>query len=114
MNLLLSQVAFVLLQTDGEEPLIDPTIMYAMTAVLLVLSIVVGYWVYKDASKRENNELLWAIGTAALLFFTFVFGLVALVAYFILRGDETAAESVETGTDEDWGTSQSDADETDW
>ena len=113
MNLLLSQVAFVLLQTDGQEPVIDPTIMYAMSAVLLVVSIAVGYWVYKDASKRDNNELLWAIGTAALLFLTLIFGIVALVAYFILRGDETAAESVETdATDEDWGTSQ--GDESDW
>ncbi|WP_436346275.1 hypothetical protein [Natronorubrum sp. FCH18a] len=87
------QVALAPLQTGGEEFAMDPTLILVSTAVFLIISLAIGYWVYKDASKRDNNELLWSIGTAGLTFFTFIFGLVALVAYLIVRGDETAEGS---------------------
>lgn len=99
------------LQTDGEELAVDPTLVFAVGAVFLLISIGIGYWVYRDASKRENNEVLWALGVTALLFLTGIFGIVALVAYLILRGEETASVETDT-TDEDWGTSQTD--ESDW
>ncbi|NUC74090.1 hypothetical protein HTZ84_17580 [Haloterrigena sp. SYSU A558-1] len=107
------QFAHLPLQTDGAEPLIDPTILLAIGVVFLLISIGIGYWVYKDASKRENNELVWAFGVTGLLFLTGIFGIVALVAYFIFRGEKTASVETDT-TDEDWGATQSDADETDW
>ncbi len=90
------------LQTNGEEFAMDPTLILVSTAIFLILSVVIGYWVYKDASKRDNNEVLWAIGTAGLTFFTFIFGLVALVAYFIIRGDETPDEPTEAAAGGDW------------
>ncbi|WP_440772386.1 hypothetical protein [Natronorubrum sp. DTA28] len=90
------------LQTNGEEFGMSPTLILVSTVIFLIISVVIGYWVYKDASKRDNNEVLWAIGTAGLTFFTFIFGLVALIAYFIIRGDETPDEPPEAAGGGDW------------
>ena len=98
----MSPVALAPLQTNGEEFAMDPTLIIVSTVIFLILSVVIGYWVYKDASKRDNNEVLWAIGTAGLTFFTFIFGVVALVAYIIIRGDETPDEPTETAAGGDW------------
>jgi len=53
--------------------------------------------VYKDAAKRENNELAWALGIGALLFLVFPIGVIALLAYVILRGDEPMAGETASG-----------------
>lgn len=97
------QLALVPLQTSGEEFAIDPMVWIGVFVVLLLVAIGVGYWVYRDASKRDNNELLWAVGTAGLLFLFPLFGIIVLVAYVILRGDETRAEPTQDGTTSgDW------------
>ncbi|AGB36270.1 hypothetical protein [Natronococcus occultus] len=88
--------AFVL-QAEGEElPMDESTfviIALAVSLVLLLITIGVGYWIYKDASKRENNELLWALGTVGLLFFFFPAGVIAAIAYVLVRGEETTGEA---------------------
>lgn len=96
------QLTTVLLQAGGEDVAIDPTIVIAGFIVLLVISIGVGYWVYKDASNRDNNELLWGIGVGALLFLFPILGIIALVAYVILRNDETTASTGEDAASGEW------------
>lgn len=90
------QLALLPLQSGGEELPVDSTTMLAAMVIGLIIAVAItvgaAYWVYKDASKRENNELAWAVGVGALLFLFLPLGLVALVAYVILRGDETASE----------------------
>ena len=70
--------------------------------IAILIAVGVGYWVYKDASKRENNELLWAIGTGGLLFLALPIGLIAVVAYILVRGDETQAEPQTGAADGEW------------
>ena len=94
----LLNAAFVL-QAEGEElPMDESTfvlIALAVSLVFLVITIGVAYWIYKDASKRENNELLWALGTAGLLFLFFPLGVVAAIAYFVVRGEKTPEDEGE-------------------
>ena len=101
------ELALVPLQAGEEMPGMEYYLIG--TVIALLIGIGVGYWVYKDASKRENNETLWAIGVGGLLFLLLPIGVVALVAYLIVRGDETAAEP----TGDDWGSTDETADD-DW
>lgn len=76
--------------------------------IAAVLAVVVGYWVYRDASKRENNELLWALGVGFLMLMGLLFGAIAVVAYLLFRSDVTEPESEPEPTqgepaDDDWG-----------
>ncbi|MFA9502891.1 hypothetical protein ACERIM_08900 [Natrinema sp. H-ect1] len=92
------QLALLPLQSGGEELPVDSTTMLAAMVIGFVIAVAitvgVAYWVYKDAAKRENNELAWAVGVGALLFVVFPIGILAVIAYVLLRGDETAAESM--------------------
>jgi hypothetical protein len=50
--------------------------------LLLVVPFVLAYWVYKDASKRGNdNAALWALAVGGLTFLTLFGGLLALAVY---------------------------------
>ncbi|QCC58818.1 hypothetical protein NP511_10180 [Natrinema thermotolerans] len=90
------QLALLPLQSSGEELPVDSTTMLAAMVIGFVIAVAitvgVAYWVYKDAAKRENNELAWAVGVGALLFVVFPIGILAVIAYVLLRGDETATE----------------------
>ncbi|AGB33612.1 hypothetical protein C488_18685 [Natrinema pellirubrum DSM 15624] len=90
------QLALFPLQSGGEDLPVDSTTMLAAMVIGLIIGVAitvgVAYWVYKDASKRENNELAWAVGVGALLFFAFPIGVIAVIAYVLLRGDETTTE----------------------
>ncbi|MFC6768439.1 hypothetical protein [Natrinema soli] len=90
------QFALLPLQAGGEAADLDPTTILIATVIGLIIGLLIaagaGYWVYKDASKRENNELMWAIGIAALLFLFFPVGIVALIVYVVLRGEKTDSE----------------------
>ena len=53
--------------------------------VLAVVYAFVGRWVYRDAKKQGSKwAWQWGVGTAVLLFFGFVPGVIALLAYFLL------------------------------
>jgi flagellar basal body-associated protein FliL len=100
MDQALSALAFLQSESPEELPVDMETLMVislVMTVVLLVIGIAVGYWVYKDASNRENNELAWALGVGAS-FLLFPIGLVVPVAYFVLRSDEVSNQPEETTT----------------
>ncbi|QLK24588.1 hypothetical protein HYG81_10665 [Natrinema zhouii] len=92
------QFAFLPLQSGGEAPALDPTIILIGTVIGIIIAAIGGYWVYKDASKRENNELLWSIGIAALLFLLLPVGVVALIVYVIVRNDVTSGDPTQDGT----------------
>ncbi|WP_122088950.1 hypothetical protein [Halalkalicoccus subterraneus] len=76
-------------------------ISQVMTVVLVIVGIAVGYWVYKDAAKRENNELLWSIAVG-VSFLLFPIGIVVPIAYVVLRGDEAPTEPEDTNVAGDW------------
>lgn len=99
--------ALALLQSEAPEDLpVDmetlTMISIVMTVVFLVLAVAVGYWVYKDASKRENNELVWAGATGVMTFLFFPIGIVLLIAYFVLRSDVRESEPEPTNAAGDW------------
>lgn len=96
------ELALVPLQAGEEMPGMEYYLIGTVIALLIGLGV--GYWVYRDASKRGNNELLWAIGVGALLALLLPIGVIALIAYLIIRGDvveedQTAAEA----TGDEWG-----------
>ena len=96
------QLALLPLQAGGEAADIDPTTILIATVIGFIIGLIIaaigGYWVYKDASKRENNEVGWAIGVAALLFLFLPVGIVALIVYVILRGEKTDSEPIAAET----------------
>lgn len=83
------------LQTDAGD-----LMMYYLIGALVLLLITIGivYWVYKDASKRENNELLWTIGVGGLFFLFPPVGILALIVYVIIRNDVTSGDPTQDGT----------------
>lgn len=102
---LLSTLALLQAETTEDLPFDPETfamISIVMTVVLLIVGIAVGYWVYKDASKRGNNELLWAAGVGGLLFLFFPIGIVVLIAYFVLRGDVVEPEAPGVEAKAEW------------
>ncbi|WP_255291423.1 Sec62 family protein translocation protein [Natrinema sp. CBA1119] len=86
--------ALLPLQTDAGD-----LMMYYLIGALVLLLITIGvaYWVYKDASKRANNELLWTIGVAGLLFLFPPLGIIALIIYVVIRSDVTSGEPSQDG-----------------
>ncbi|ADJ13692.1 hypothetical protein [Halalkalicoccus jeotgali] len=98
--------ALVLMQSELPEdfPVDMETLMMislVITLVSVVIGIVAGYWVYKDAAKRENNGTVWAIAVG-LSFLLFPIGLVVPIAYFVLRSDETPTEPETASAAGDW------------
>ncbi|WP_049888058.1 hypothetical protein [Natrinema sp. J7-2] len=95
------RLALLPLQVGGEAANVDSTAVLVGMILGVILTVLIagsaGYWVYKDASKRENNELQWGIGVAATLFFLFPIGILVLIAYVIVRGDETGTEPIQEG-----------------
>jgi putative membrane protein len=63
---------------------------WGMMLVWLVIALIVGYLVYKDANSRGMNGLLWWI----LILIPFI-GIIVLIAYVILR--ETSGQKMVTG-----------------
>lgn len=103
---LLSSLIVLQTETNDELPVDMETIMMISiisSIIFLIIGIAVGYWIYKDASKRENNELAWAASTGVFMFLFFPIGIVLLIVYFVIRGEETTPEPVsEQATGEDW------------
>lgn len=105
MERLLSVLLFLQSEAPEDLPVDMETltmISIVMSIVFIVLAIAVGYWVYKDAAKRENNELIWAGATGVMTFLFFPIGIVLLIAYFVLRGDVRESEPESTSAAGDW------------
>ncbi|WP_247002286.1 hypothetical protein [Halosolutus gelatinilyticus] len=105
MYTLLSALVVLQSEANGELPFDEGTIMMISLAsfvISLLLGIAVGYWVYKDASKREQSELVWALGTGGLTFLFLPIGIVLLIVYVVVRGDETTSEPVAEQAANEW------------
>jgi hypothetical protein len=60
--------------------------LFSMGLVALILAIVLGYWVYTDATKRSNdNALFWGLGVGILTLLTLLGGILAFVIYLWKR-----------------------------
>lgn len=68
----------------------DPIATYlTVLAVLAVLYATLGRWLYRDASRRGSEwAWQWATGIPALLLLAVVPGLLVLIIYLLVRGDE--------------------------
>jgi putative membrane protein len=67
-----------------------PFFGWGMMLVWLVVALIVGYVVYKDANSRGMNGLLWWI-----LILIPMIGIIVLIAYVILR--ETGGQKMVAG-----------------
>ena len=55
----------------------------------LLIAVLVGYWVYKDASRRHNdNAALWAVGVALASLFLSLVGFLVVFGLYLLVGRE--------------------------
>ena len=70
---------------------IFPFISLGMMLFWLIIFVIIGYLVYKDANARGMNGLLWFI-----LVIIPMIGIIALLLYVILR--ETATQKTGEGT----------------
>lgn len=106
MQYLLSSLLVLQTTPAGELPFDEETFLIVSvvsTIVFLLIAIGVGYWMYKDAAPRENNELVWAAATGILLFMFFPIGIILLVAYFVVRGEKDPPESTDDqSAGEEW------------
>ena len=50
--------------------------------VLIVIAILLGIWVYKDAESRGMNGVLWLI-------VVLIAGIIGLIIYLVVRADHT-------------------------
>jgi hypothetical protein len=46
----------------------------------VILVIVLAVWLYRDARDRNMNAAIWLV-------FIFIFGIIALIVYFVVRRD---------------------------
>ncbi len=76
----------------------DPIATYlAVLAVLAVLYATLGRWLYRDASRRGSEwAWQWATGIPALLLLGVVPGLLNLIVYLLVRGDDLERSEPET------------------
>ncbi len=52
--------------------------MCFVSIVPLIIWLFIGYWMYKDAKKRNENAVLWLI-------IGLVLGLIGLIIWFVVR-----------------------------
>jgi len=55
-----------------------PLIFFGIIAAIIVAYILIAYWVYKDANKRGENGMLWAL-------LVVVGGLIVIIIWFVIR-----------------------------
>jgi len=83
---------------DGNDRYVyaSPFFGWGMMLVWLIVFIIIGYLVYKDANSRGMNGLLWFI-----LIIIPMIGILALILYMILResGAHKAVEGTKTAMD---------------
>lgn len=58
--------------------------------IILLLAAVVGRWIYRDAKSRGSDwAWQWAVGIVILFLVGLVPGLLGVVIYLLIRGDQT-------------------------
>lgn len=89
----------IVLTAGGDTRTVSPALLFgaipggtdlALIGILnLLIAILVGYWVYRDASRRHNdNAALWAAGVGiASLFLSFVGFLIVFGLYLFVGRD---------------------------
>ncbi|WP_254864585.1 hypothetical protein [Halovivax gelatinilyticus] len=89
-----------------EAPFDEETIALILVAsviVGLIIAIGAGYWVYRDAQSRPNSELGWAVGVGVTVFVFLPLGILALVAYLLVRSDRGhGQQSNELTSEPEW------------
>ena len=74
-----------LLQVPGGPELIIILLILVVGLVVFLASLAAAYWVYKDATKRGNeNAAIWGVLTVLGFFVGLLPGLVVLGAYFVV------------------------------
>lgn len=65
---------------------IDLFMILIILILVLIIPFYLAYWIYKDATKRGNDEaVLWALAAGLLTLFTFIGGFVVLTVYILQR-----------------------------
>lgn len=58
--------------------------LLAITIVLSIALVLIGWWVYRDAKKHDSRYTwLWGVGVPVLFIINTVLGLVGLVVYLL-------------------------------
>lgn len=64
---------------------IAPELLIAALLVTVAVAVAGGYWVYKDATRRgSDSAALWAVIVGGAFLLGLLFGIVALIAYFVV------------------------------
>ena len=59
--------------------------------IFVIPGVLVGRWIYRDARKRGSNwAWQWAVGIVFLFVAGLVPGLLGVIIYLLVRGDEVA------------------------
>jgi len=75
--------------------LADPVVVFAYRAVaiyLVILWLASAYWVYRDLDHRTGDVIAPYLASAAVVLFTPLFFPLAIIAYRIVRPQQTLAE----------------------
>ncbi len=65
---------------------VNPGRVAPIGLIVLIIALVLGYWVYKDAKgDGKDNALLWGLVVGILTLFTVIGGLIALGVYLFTR-----------------------------
>ena len=65
--------------------------MFVVCAIVIAIPVLVGYYVYKDAKKRDMDAVLWTL--VAVL----VPSLIGLIIYLVVRGNTSTFACPEIG-----------------
>ncbi|WP_254278664.1 hypothetical protein [Haloarcula marina] len=77
--------ALPLLQLPGGAELIIVLVVLVIGLAILVGSILATYWVYKDATRRgDDNAIIWTVLTALGFFIGLIPGLIVVAVYALV------------------------------
>jgi hypothetical protein len=54
----------------------------ALAAIMWIIWLIIGIWVYKDAEKRGKSGILWFL-------IVFFIGIIGLIIYFLVRDSKS-------------------------
>lgn len=65
--------------------------LFIILIIFLIPGVLVGRWIYRDASKRGSDwAWQWAVGIVFLFLAGLVPGLLGVIIYLLVRSDEVA------------------------